>query len=116
MAVHPLTRLRGMARRLPDGTVMVFPRCRDVHTFTMKHPLDIAFVDRRGYVVEVHRFVLPGVRLRSGKACAVVERFARSGPWFMRGDVIDIPGQYGTRRIPRGVSVSATRKRRVSWS
>lgn len=105
-----------MARRSPDGTVMVFPRCCDVHTFTMKHPLDIAFVDRRGYVVEVHRFVLPGVRLRSEKAHAAVERFARSGPWFMRGDVIDIPDTYETRRAPKGVSVPATRKRRVSWS
>lgn len=66
---------------------MVFPRCRDVHTLTMRHPLDVAFLDRRGRVVAVHRLVLPGARLRCGRAWAVVERFARPGPWFVRGDV-----------------------------
>ena len=59
---------------------MVFPRCRDVHTLTMRHPLDVAFLDRRGRVVAVHRLVLPGARLRCGRAWAVVERFARPAP------------------------------------
>ena len=56
---------------------MGFPRCRDVHTLTMRHPLDVAFLDRRGRVIAVHRLVLPGARLRCGRAWAVVERFAR---------------------------------------
>lgn len=74
---------------------MVFPRCRDVHTLTMKHPLDVAFVDRRGLVVEVHRLVFPGARLRHGRAAAVIERFAQSGPWFERGDVVKLPDGHG---------------------
>ena len=54
VASSPLLRLRGLAGRRPDSTVMVFPRCRDVHTLTMRHPLDVAFLDRRGRVVAVH--------------------------------------------------------------
>lgn len=109
VATSPLARLRGMAHRPPDHTVMVFPRCRDVHTLTMKHPLDIAFVDRRGLVVEVHRLVLPGVRLRHRRATAVVERFARSDPWFERGDLIELPDR---RNRPMGEKC----RRRSAWS
>lgn len=98
VASSPLLRLRGLAGRRPDRTVMVFPRCRDVHTLTMRHPLDVAFLDRRGQVVEVHRLVLPGVRLRSSRAWAVVERFARPGPWFVRGDVCLLPDAPQRRR------------------
>lgn len=80
---------------------MVFPRCRDVHTLTMRHPLDVAFLDRGGQVVGVHRLVLPGARLRHGRAWAVVERFAQPGPWFVRGDRCLFPD--GSRRSrPKG--------------
>lgn len=100
VAARPLMRLRGLAGRAPDRTVMAFPRCRDVHTLTMRHPLDVAFVDRRGRVMEVRRLVMPGARLRNNRASAVVERFARPGPWFARGDVVEMPqsGRKGGRR------------------
>lgn len=105
MATGALTRLRGLARRSPDRTVLVLPRCRDVHTMTMRHPIDVAFVGAQGMVLEVHRLVLPGVRLRHGRAVAVVERFAQSGPWFMRGDVIEVDERRSAfRGIPRGKS------------
>lgn len=80
-------RLRGLAGRAPDGTTLVLPRCRDVHTLTMRHALDIAFLDKSGIVLEVHRMVSPGARLRRPRAATVVERFAGPGPWLMRGDV-----------------------------
>lgn len=101
VALSPLLRLRGLAGRRPDSTVMVFPRCRDVHTLTMRHPLDVAFLDRRGQVVAVHRLVLPGARLRCSRAWAVVERFSRPGSWFVRGDVCLLPDA-PRRRKPRG--------------
>lgn len=117
VAASPLMRLRGLARRAPDRTVMVFPRCRDVHTLTMRHPLDIAFVDRRGLVVEVHRLVLPGARLRSPRGRAVIERFARPGPWFMTGDAVELPGcARPERRRPgrrRGRGNSYVRRRNL---
>ena len=107
IAASPLMRLRGLAGRPPDRTVMVLPRCRDVHTLTMRHPLDLAFVDRAGRVIEVHRLVLPGTRLRSDRAFGAIERFARPGPWLMRGDSVEIPG--GKKGGPRRV---AERRRR----
>ena len=88
VASSMLARLGGLARRAPDHTVMVFPRCNDVHTFTMKHALDIAFADKDGRIIAVHRAVPPRTRLRYGRAATVVERFSREGPWFERGDVL----------------------------
>lgn len=101
VADSPLLRLRGLAGRRPDRTVMVFPRCRDVHTLTMRHPLDIAFLDGEGRVTEVHRLVLPGARLRCSRAAAVIERFARPGPWFVLGDRCsfgNVPSNAGAAR------------------
>ncbi|MFR5091436.1 MAG: DUF192 domain-containing protein [Adlercreutzia equolifaciens] len=104
----PASRLRGLAGRRPDSTVMVFPRCRDVHTLTMRHPLDVAFLDRRGRVIAVHRLVLLGARLRCGRAWAVVERFARPGPWFVRGDVCLLPDAPRDARKPRAPALART--------
>ena len=84
----PLSRLRGLAGRKPDDTVAYFPRCRDVHTMSMTYPLDILFVDRQGFVIEVHRGVRPHSRLRPRGGWGVVERFAQAGPWFQRGERI----------------------------
>lgn len=85
-ARNPLARLKGLSARTPDETVLVFPRCNDVHTFTMRYPLDIAFVDGEGEVIEVRRLVLPGMRLSNQRAQMVIERFSRAGQWFVRGD------------------------------
>lgn len=93
VARTPLMRLRGLAGRQPDNTVLIIHRCNDVHTLTMRHALDIAFVDKRGRVVEVRRMVLPGVRLRNRTASAVIERFAGTGPWFTVGATLSIKGE-----------------------
>lgn len=90
MARGPFARLRGLAARTPDETVLLLPRCNDVHTLTMRYPLDIAFTDGAGFVLEVHRSVLPGMRLCNRAARMAVERFARIGPWFAAGD--RVPG------------------------
>ncbi|MEC4273143.1 DUF192 domain-containing protein [Adlercreutzia sp. R25] len=101
VADRPLARLRGLAGRAPDKTVMAFPRCRDVHTMTMRYPLDVAFLDRAGIVVEVRRFVLPGMRLSNRRASGVVERFYQPGPWFVRGDRCRMEGSSAKRPIRR---------------
>ncbi len=98
IASTSLMRLRGLARRSPDCTVMVFPRCNDVHTFTMAHPIDVAFVDKQGRVLRVHRSVPPRVRLHHRSASLVVERFARDGPWFERGDQVLMAGSRRSAR------------------
>lgn len=89
-ARSPLSRLRGLAGRKPDDTVMVFPRCRDVHTLTMRYRVDVLFLNREHRVIEVYRSVPPKSRLRCPQAMAVVERFARFEPWFNVGDVLRV--------------------------
>lgn len=71
-----------------EGGVALFP-CKDVHTFGMRHAIDVAFVDGRGRVLEAHRSVRPLRRMRNRKAAIVVERIARADePWFSVGDCL----------------------------
>lgn len=39
--------------------ILVFPRCRSVHTWFMSAPIDIAFVDAAGRVIQCHSCVPP---------------------------------------------------------
>ena len=109
MAYGPLERLRGLAGRPESNVVLAFPRCRDVHTFTLRRCIDVLFVDELGRVIEVHRRVRPRSRLRCDRAKAVVERFARSGPWFQVGDVVGVPGCREYPRVLRAGEVGTCR-------
>jgi len=42
-------RMRGLRDRgfLPPDHAMLFPRCRSVHTFGMRFPITVAFLDAR---------------------------------------------------------------------
>jgi uncharacterized protein len=69
------SRLLGLAllSRERAGAGLLIPGCRSVHTFGMRFPLDLIFLDRWGHVVELHRGV-PSRRLfRCRKATAVLE-------------------------------------------
>ncbi len=65
------------ARAVPDPhLVMAFPACASVHTFGMRLPLDIAFIDSAGAVLALYKGV-PPARIRSCRgATAVLERFS----------------------------------------
>lgn len=41
------------------GSGLFFPRCRSLHTFWMRFPLDVCFLDAEGQVVNVQRSVSP---------------------------------------------------------
>ena len=69
--------------------------CRDVHTFGMRFPIDVAFVDASGTAVEVYRCVAPRCRIRCrrarlrravdrGGAEGVFRHAARAAPGRMR--------------------------------
>lgn len=79
-------RLAGMMR-FPDleGALLLAP-CHDVHTFGMKGPLDIAFVDGGLVVMASYRGVPPGRRVRCKGAAATLERLAAPGPWPAPGE------------------------------
>jgi uncharacterized membrane protein (UPF0127 family) len=58
----------------PHGCALLIPRCSCVHTFGMRFPLDVAFLDARGEEVAVRRAVRPGRIVWHRGAAAVVER------------------------------------------
>lgn len=86
LACTLVDRLMGL-KRLPgfDGILILAP-CDDIHTFTMRRPIDVAFVDGSGTVLAAWRGVPPRRRLRHAGAYAVAERYARDGPWAEPGD------------------------------
>jgi uncharacterized protein len=65
-------RLLGLAlrRRRPDHALLI-PRCRSVHTFGMRFPLDLIWLDEFGDVLAIDERVPPR-RVRSLRAAAAV--------------------------------------------
>lgn len=84
------SRVVGLLGKDPRRDVLLLAPCHDVHTVGMKYPIDIAFVDERGRVMESHRDVAPGRRLRCGKASAVLERKACKYPWYQAGEILSL--------------------------
>ena len=75
-----LQRARGLGfrRDMPADAALLIPRCRSVHTFTMRFALDLIWLDAGGEVIRIDRGVRPG-RLRWCRgADAVLEQ--KSGP------------------------------------
>jgi uncharacterized protein len=68
-------RMKGLARldELPRDTALHIPRCRSVHTFTMRFPLDLIWLDRDGKMVRVDRAVPPRRLKTCLRARSVVE-------------------------------------------
>ena len=69
------TRLRGLAwrREPPDGWGLLFPGCRSVHTFGMRFPIDVVFVDPHGWPIAIYRGVKPARVVTCRRAAAVIE-------------------------------------------
>src|SRR3954454_24245606 len=88
LVVHEATTLRarllGLAL-LPRGALLpghalLIPDCRSVHTFGMRFPIDITFLDERGRALRVVRAVGPRRVLSCRGAFAVLERPSSSPP------------------------------------
>jgi len=78
-------RMRGLARldAMPETVALHIPRCRSVHTFTMRFPLDLIWLDGEGRAVRVDRGVAPR-RLRTCLgARSVVEANAGTADAFL---------------------------------
>jgi len=69
------SRLLGLAllRRAPSGHALLIADCRSVHTFGMRFPIDIAFLDEKGRALRVERAVGPRRVLGCHRAFAVIE-------------------------------------------
>jgi uncharacterized membrane protein (UPF0127 family) len=70
-----------MLGELPAGTGLHIPRCKSVHTFWMRFPIDLVWLDRDGAVVRIDE----KVKRRSSscrKAASLVETNAGEGERF----------------------------------
>jgi uncharacterized membrane protein (UPF0127 family) len=84
-------RMRGLigARALGPHHAMLLERCRSVHTFGMRFPIDVVFLDRDHRVVDVcrvnpGRMTLSRLRARHVLECAADTRL-RPGDRFTQG-------------------------------
>jgi uncharacterized membrane protein (UPF0127 family) len=55
------SRVRGLARldAMPSHYALHIPKCRSVHTFTMRFPLDLVWLGKDGRPVRIDRDVAP---------------------------------------------------------
>ena len=62
VADTPRSRRRGLlgTASLPDGSGLLLVPCRQVHTFGMRYPIDVVFVDGSLRVLRVVRGMRPG--------------------------------------------------------
>jgi uncharacterized membrane protein (UPF0127 family) len=75
VATTRLSRLLGLAllRRELAGPGLLIPRCRSVHTFAMRFPIDVFFLGRDGSVIAARRGVSPQRIVSCRAAAAALE-------------------------------------------
>jgi len=84
VALTPHARLLGLALldEVPAGSALLIPRCRSIHTFGMRFPLDVVFLDERDRLVRLVEGVPSRRVLWCASARAVIETTAGSGRPF----------------------------------
>jgi uncharacterized membrane protein (UPF0127 family) len=83
-------RMKGLARLddMPETTALHIPKCRSVHTFTMRFPLDLIWLDKRGTVVRVDPSVPPRRMKSCLKARSVIEARGGSAGAFLAAGLV----------------------------
>lgn len=80
VAERPLERLTGLSMLGSGrGCPVLLPGCRAVHTFGMRFPVDVIFLDDSGRAIRRERGVRPRRFLREPRAAAVLEVPSESG-------------------------------------
>jgi uncharacterized membrane protein (UPF0127 family) len=84
------SRMKGLAKLddMPETTALHIPRCRSVHTFTMRFALDLIWLDKAGHVVRVDPSVPPR-RLKSClRARSVIEARGGTADTFLAAGLV----------------------------
>jgi uncharacterized membrane protein (UPF0127 family) len=78
-------RMKGLAKLdvLPERLALHIPRCRSVHTFTMRFPLDLIWLGKAGEVVRVDPAVPPRRLKFCSRARSIVEANAGTADRFV---------------------------------
>jgi len=93
LRVHDARGMRARGRglggldALPADRALRIPRCRAVHTFTMRFALDLIWLGPDGAVVRVDRAVPPRRHRRCARARAVVETRAGCANRFLAAGI-----------------------------
>lgn len=85
MATSWWTRFIGLLKnRCKNGEILLLVPCKSIHTFGMRYPLDVAFLDEEARVLASERNV-PLAQVRSHpRAVAVLERQSNlQASWFL---------------------------------
>ena len=94
VAVTRRLRARGLIGREDLEGVLILRPCRQVHTFGMRFPIDVAFCDRSGVVLHLCTLSPRRVSRPVWRSSFVIE--ARAGSferWKLQaGDVVEIKG------------------------
>jgi hypothetical protein len=85
-------RLKGLLGTEGDAEPVALMRCRSIHTYAMGYPIDIAFVDEQGRVVDAVRSLEPNRRASNPDAFLTLERPAADSPWFEAGERVSLCG------------------------
>jgi uncharacterized membrane protein (UPF0127 family) len=66
LAMNFFKRLKGLMFRmeLPDDEALLILPCNSIHTFFMRFPIDLVFIDMEGVAVSEYRDVIPGKALK----------------------------------------------------
>lgn len=82
-------RRRGLARleSLPSDRALRIPQCPSVHTFGMRFPLDLIWLDKRDRVVRVDRNVPPRRMRMCARARTVIETVGGHADAFLAGGI-----------------------------
>ena len=93
LATSLIMRLTGLLKkdRCIRGEVLMLAPCKSIHTFGMRSPIDVAFLDTSAKVLASERTMLPN-RMRSHpKAVAALERRSNpEGAWPQVGESLVI--------------------------
>ena len=75
VADRPVARLLGLALLDRDraGPGLLIPRCRTIHTFGMRFPIDVVFLDSSGEPISRRRAVPPCRIVVEQRAASVLE-------------------------------------------
>jgi uncharacterized protein len=78
-------RMKGLAKldAMPPHYALLLPRCRSIHTFTMRFPLDLIWLGKDGSPVRIDRAVPPNRMKLCLRARAVVEANAGTADSFL---------------------------------
>ena len=82
--------MKGLAKldAMPEQLALHIPRCRSVHTFTMRFPLDLIWLDKAGRVVRVDAGVPPRRLKNCFKARSVIEARGGSADRFLAAGLV----------------------------